>query len=232
MLLRHTLACISAEGDTAAWLRQGELEAQTVACAPYAAAQFKQALQRVRALTVHPVDQVLPDVQRLCAAAGVAVVVVPALSKSRAGGATLWLSPTKAMLLLSLRYRTDDHFWFSFFHEAGHILLHGKRDVFLDAGDTVLEQENGAAPAAAAAKKAAKEKAADAFAAELLIPQAALRGFVQAQRPHISKESIRTFAVQQGIAPGIIVGRLQHEQHLPYTHCNELKEMVTLSSDR
>ncbi len=216
---RHTQAFTSEPGAVVAWLRKGQLEAQAIACAPYDAQAFRRVLQQVRALTLEPTHKILDDVRRLCATAGVAVVVVPSLTKCRASGATAWLAPTKAMLLLCLRYRTDDQFWFSFFHEAGHILLHGKREVFLDEEVGIAGKDEDDATSS-------KEQEADAFAAELLVPARALRKFAQAHHPYFSKENIRAFARQQGIAPGIVVGRLQHKNYLPYSHCNDLKAAV------
>jgi Zn-dependent peptidase ImmA (M78 family) len=190
--------------------------------------EFKRALRQVRALTVKPANLIFSDVRELCAAAGVAVVVVPALTKSRASGATMWLNPDKAMLLLSLRYGKDDQFWFSFFHEAGHIVLHGKRDVFLDDepfGDDAQEDRLGTAAAA----DALAEHEANAFAGDMLIPRQDLLRFALAQKPYFSKEQIRAFAGKQGVAPGIVVGQLQHKGHLPYSHCNELKAAIDWS---
>ena len=57
--------------------------------------------------------------------------------------------------MLSLRYKTNDQLWFSLFHEAGHILRHGKKKIF-------LEFNHGGAQA--------EEAEADRFAANLLIP--------------------------------------------------------------
>jgi Zn-dependent peptidase ImmA (M78 family) len=225
---RHTTTFKSDVGALAAWLRKGQLEAQTISCAPYHVGEFKRALRQVRALTVKPANLIFSDVRELCAAAGVAVVVVPALTKSRASGATMWLNPDKAMLLLSLRYGKDDQFWFSFFHEAGHIVLHGKRDVFLDDepfGDDAQEDRLGTAAAA----DALAEHEANAFAGDMLIPRQDLLRFALAQKPYFSKEQIRAFAGKQGVAPGIVVGQLQHKGHLPYSHCNELKAAIDWS---
>ena len=188
---RHTRSFTSDVGALAAWLRKGQLEAQAISSAPYDAGEFKRALRQVRALTVQPPNQILPAVREACAAAGVAVVVVPALARSRASGATMWLTPSKAMLLLSLRYGKDDQFWFSFFHEAGHIVLHGKRDVFLDDGD------EGGEDLAPAAGHATKEQEADAYAADLLVPRQALRRFALAYKPYYSKEKICAFAASR-----------------------------------
>ena len=136
-----------------------------------------------------------------------AVAFVPELPKMRTSGATWWLSPTKAVILLSLRYKSDDHLWFSFFHEAGHILLHGKKDVFIEDNHS-----------------SDKENEANRFASEFLIPTHRLSTFVASTR--LSKEAVRAFAAELGIAPGIVVGRLQHDSLLPVTHCNELKNRL------
>jgi addiction module HigA family antidote len=214
---RQSLAYVSDGGSVAAWLRKGEIEAQALDCSSYDAFRFKQVLQQVRSHTTSAPKTFLPVVQEACANAGVAFVVVPSLSQCRASGATSWLIPGKAMLLLSLRYRTDDQFWFSFFHEAGHIVLHGKRDAFLDGGETPAEGADG--------DRMRKEQEADAFAADLLIASSAWTQFVAAHSRY-SKDAICAFAEAQGVAPGIVVGRLQHEQRLPYTHCNDLKKTL------
>jgi HTH-type transcriptional regulator/antitoxin HigA len=69
------------------------------------------------------------------------VVIVKELPGCSVNGATFWLNPEKAVIQLSLRYRSDDHLWFNFFHEAGHIVLHGKRETFLEYGHNPLDKE-------------------------------------------------------------------------------------------
>lgn len=192
-----------------AWLRKGEIEAQKIHCQPFAAETFQQVLiDQVRPLTLQPPQIFQPELESLCSQVGVAVVFVPQLPKARVSGATRWLTPTKALIQLSLRYKTDDHLWFTIFHEAGHILLHGKREVFLEDG----EMDN------------TKEQEANEFARDSLIPAAKLNQFLKQSKPSPrSKEGIQAFAAEIGIAPGIVVGRLQHDGHLPYKNCNGLK---------
>ena len=89
----------------AAWLRRGELEAQRLPCErSHAAPRFRARLAEVRQLTQQPPEVFQVEIVRLCATAGVAVVFVPELPKVRASGATRWLTPTKALIQLSLRY--------------------------------------------------------------------------------------------------------------------------------
>ena len=120
------------------------------------------------------------------------------------------MTPNKALIQLNLRYKTDDQLWFTFFHEAGHIIRHGKRDVFIDIE---VSKPNDA-----------REEEASNFAANLLIPPVKYVDFIR--RDDRSKASIRRFASEIGIAPGIVVGRLQHDGILPYSHCNDLKNWL------
>jgi HTH-type transcriptional regulator / antitoxin HigA len=207
---RKSAALKSNFGAIAAWLRQGELEAREIACAPYKADAFRDALISVRALTVEPVDVFQRELVNVCAHAGVAVVFVPELPNTGISGATQWLTATKALVQLSLRYKTDDQLWFTFFHEAGHILLHGKREVFLEIDDKDREHE---------------EQEADTFASDTLIHPTEWQQFM-AQRSYRSKAGIEDFAGKVGIAPGIVVGRLQHDKLLPHHHCNNLKRRL------
>ena len=189
----------------ASWLRMGELIAQKTKCKPYDATKFKKALHEIRKLTTQPPEVFQPEVIRLCAESGVAVAFVPEIPKIRTSGATWWLNPGKAVIQLSLRYKRDDQLWFGFFHEASHILLHGKKEVFIED-----DSQNS------------KEDEANSFAADILIPPKEYRQFIQSGR--CKKTAIQKFASELGIAPGIVVGRLQHDDKLYYSNCNDLKK--------
>jgi Zn-dependent peptidase ImmA (M78 family) len=208
---RKSQAFQSDPGAIAAWLRRGEIEASEIVCAYYNANKFKDTLQKIRTLTLEPPEIFQPKVVQLCAEAGVAVVFLPELPKMRTSGATHWLNADKALIQLSLRYKTDDHLWFTFFHEAGHILLHGKRDFFLEGTGVVSVEDQE------------KENEANKFSADILIPPGDLKRFL-ASISKISQVNIIQFANEIGIAPGIVVGRLQHDGLLPPSHCNDLKQ--------
>ena len=128
---------------------------------------------------------------------------MPEVPGTRASGAAHWLSPAKALIQLSLRHKTDDHLWFSYFHEAGHILLHSKKQTFITA-----EHHSDTA-----------EDEANEFAASWLIPK---RFEAQLLRLR-GLDEIRTLADDLGIAPGIVVGRLQKEGVLDWSQGNRLK---------
>ena len=194
-------------GALASWLRNGELEAQKIDCKPFNGNQFRSTLSQIRALTNQPPETFQPETVRLCAESGVAVTFVPELPQTKVNGATWWLNPQKAVIQLSLRYKSDDQLWFSFFHEAGHILLHGKKEIFIEDD-----------------KQDIQEHEANNFAADILIPTTKFQQITKLER--ISKVAIKNFASEIGIAPGIVVGRLQHDGNLPPSHCNDLKRRL------
>jgi HTH-type transcriptional regulator/antitoxin HigA len=192
----------------AAWLRLGELGALEVACQPYQASQLRSLLPRLRALTSEPPEVFEPAMRALCAEVGVAVVFIKEIRGARVSGAMRWLSPTKALVQLSLRYRTDDQLWFTFFHELAHVLLHGKKDVWIEDGS----------------REDPREEEANRFAAELLIP----RQYEHRLKNLRTLQDVRVFAQELGVAPGIVIGRLQREGIFRYGVGEQLKRRLEL----
>ena len=143
---RHSPSSRSDESSLATWLRLAEIDADGQKCAEYSDSGFKQALKRVRQLTTAPVIPALRETQVLCNNAGVALSLVKPLPRMRLSGAAWWLSPRRPIIAMSDRHKSDDHLWFSLFHEAAHLLLHSKRNVFVDGayggGDGIEEEAN------------------------------------------------------------------------------------------
>ena len=203
---RHSPSFKSDKAALATWLRLGEREAEGQECADYNAGKFKRALREIRGLTQVPIDEALERACQISNQAGVALTAVKLLPRTALSGAAWWLSPRKAVIQLSARHRSDDHLWFSFFHEAAHILLHSKKTVFVDGTND---------------KATALEAEADTWASNTLVPRDEWERFVATAPP--SQSAVLAFAEEQGIAPGIVVGMLQHAGHLPWTHLNGLK---------
>lgn len=196
----------SKAGPLSAWLRRGEIEASALACAEWDALRFQSCLRDIRVLTnAKNPSYFIPRLRALCAASGVAVVFVRAPTGCRASGATRFMSNRKAMIVLSFRYLSDDHFWFSFFHEAGHLLLHGEQSTFIEG------EPDG---------RSDKEAEANEFSAGVLIPHE--RRDELLNLPPRKKDIIR-FSVAIGIAPGIVVGQLQHNNVIRQDQLNALK---------
>lgn len=188
-----------------AWLRQGERIAAQTDCAPFDKTAFKHVLIELRTLTneAEP-KKFVPTMVQACAGAGVAVVFAPTPNGCPISGATRWLSPTKALLMLSLRHKTNDHLWFAFFHEAGHLLLHGKKMVFLELND--LDDEH--------------ELEANQFARDWLIAPGMANQLAEIKP---SYAAVIAFAEEIGVAPAIVVGRMQREKYIDWSQLNKVK---------
>jgi plasmid maintenance system antidote protein VapI len=192
-------------GYVAAWLRLGEIQAEAIATGPFDAARFKTVLIDARKLTLVSTKDAMRQLAATCASVGVAVVLTKEIPGASVSGAVRWLNKDKALIQLSLKYKTHDQLWFTFFHEAGHIFLHGKRQVFVEYGFSSATDD---------------EREANTFAQDLLIPTAD-------QLPYLrTGAQIRAFAESIGIAPGIVVGRLQHDDPSLMSAFNDLKRKL------
>ena len=211
---RHSQAFESHRPALATWLRLGERLAEQQDCVEYKATQFKKSLRQIRNLTRCDIGQALGDAKRLCTQCGVALVLVPPLPKTALSGAAYWLPSGRPVIQLSGRHKSDDQLWFSFFHEAAHLLLHRKKSVFVDAKQKMTVVSH-------AQIQNDIEAEANRWAKNALIPEKAWSDFVNSFDR--SEKAVRIFADQQGIAPGLVVGMLQHEGRLPWTHLNKLK---------
>jgi len=187
----------------ATWLRAGAVMANEIECEKYSKDILLAKLAEIRSFTLDDEPRnFFPKLKRILQQCGIALIVIPHFKKTHTTGATFWESKDKAVIMMSLRGSWADIFWFSLFHELGHILLHDKRITFL---------ENGAADPAL--KK--QEDDADNFSQKTLIPIKEFQEFKQKRDFSIS--SIQSFANSIGIAPGVVTGRLHHEKCLPYT---------------
>ena len=203
---RHSPAFESDKCALATWLRLAELSAIEQPCADYREPAFRRALAQVRTLTRDSAPESLRKAQRLCNDAGVALSQVKPLAKTRLSGAAWWLSPGRPVIALSASHKTDDHLWFSFFHEAAHILLHSRRSIFVDGTNSTEDEV---------------EVEADGWAADFLVPRKEWQRLVV--DGVFTAVKILQFAKEQGIAPGILVGRLQHHKLLPWHRLNNVK---------
>ena len=209
---RKSQARMASPEALAAWLRKGEIEAANVETKPFNTSALRAAIPKIRAMTQWTPAKFQQPLCDLCADCGVALVFVPHLPKTHANGAVRWLDKDTVLAQLSVLHRYDDIFWFSLFHELAHPLLHGKREVF-------VERPNG--------RKTEKEREADQFAADALIPPDAFER-LQVLRPY-SRDQVKAFARRIGVATSIVVGRLHHEGLLPHTHLNDLRDKFTIT---
>jgi HTH-type transcriptional regulator/antitoxin HigA len=207
---RKSEAHQTALGSIAAWLRIGELEMQKLQLPAYDKDIFKTVLEEIKELVVKQPGNFAKQLQQQCAKAGVAVVYTMCLPKAPVSGATRWFR-SNPMIQLTDRHKTNDHFWFTFFHEAGHVLLHGKKEVF-------FEEFEGYKP------DNEKEEEANRFAAKQLLSDK----FEDELPFKITDLDAVEIAARYNTHPAIVIGRLQHKKLLKYTFGNEHKVKVDL----
>ena len=196
-----------------AWLRKGELQAKELTTNNYSDKVFKEALPEIKSVMAKHPSNFFQKLQGICLEAGVKVVHTPCLPKAPICGSTRWLNDTP-LIQLSGRYKRNDSFWFTFFHEAGHILLHGKKDVFLEN----IEYSD---------KDKQKEKEADEFAIKWTLTKEEQSEILL--RFNISEDDVIEFAKKFNTHPAIIIGRLQHDKLFPYSLGRKFFKPVDLS---
>ncbi|RQP12966.1 MAG: ImmA/IrrE family metallo-endopeptidase [Microbacteriaceae bacterium] len=174
----------------ATWLAIAENQADELGEAPrFNRDGLQQRLSDLRALTAHedPVVAVEIAVERL-RDVGVILCFVPAVPGLGIHGATRWIDG-RPLIQLSLLWKTDDQLWFTLFHELGHVLLHGDKELYVNGEHTTAEDE------------------ANTWASDLLIPPA-----IAAELPRgRNTAAVRAIAERLGIAPSIVLGRIQRE---------------------
>lgn len=201
----------------ASWIRIGELKAEAMQLAAYDKEAFRSALPQIRDLTrvVDPADW-LPRLEEICAKVGVAVVVEKEIKGARVNGIVRWLPSGNPLIMLSVRHGWADIFWFTFFHEAGHLIVHDrKRLTFVDSPSSRSSPGGGADATA----NRVIEQEADDFASRTLLSRE-LDPLINSARTRTDAQRI---ADEAGVHSGIVVGRMQHDRLVHFSQLNELR---------
>ncbi len=190
----------------ASWIQAGRIEAETIETEPFDKAKLKKTLAAIKeSMLLESINETLSVCKALLASCGVAFVLMPHFKNTGAQGATFWMNnKSKAVLMMSLRGKNSDRFWFSFFHEIGHILLHNKREMFIENGYDTPELRQ-------------QEEEANRFARDFLIPKRSFEAFVK-NGEYKSRESVSAFAKSLNIKTSIVAGRLMYEKLIAFTH--------------
>ena len=184
----------------AAWLRCGELESRKEKPAQFSVTGLKQSLEKLRHITVKPAEEFSVEARELLRKCGVSLVYVAHFPGTGVSGAVRWVGDNP-VIQLSLLGAYADIFWFNLFHELGHLLLHSKKEKFIEFDNPALSTVQQ------------KEQEANSFARDALIPGDAYSRFLQ--QGNLSRVSVAKFAHSVGIDPGVVEGRLCHERVSP-----------------
>lgn len=201
-----------------AWLRQGELQAHATEVPAYDSKRLKENIPAMRKLMVEQPSDFFAQLQQLCREAGVILLFTPKLPKVPLSGSTRWINDTP-LIQLTARYNQNDRFWFTFFHELGHILLHGKKYISLENIDF-----------AAADKQ--KEQEAHDFAVKHTFSKEQEEKLLNEHPESITPKDIVRYAKEFDTHPALIIGRLQYLELIPYSVGREFFVPINLSNEQ
>ncbi len=191
----------------AVWLRHGEIEMQGQSLGEFNKDSVEDLMISLRKSTLKNIEEGSKEAIELCSRCGIALVFTPEFKSFPVSGVTRW-NENHPLVQVSLRFKTDDHFWYSIFHELGHVFLH-KREMFIEMTNRTEDS---------------LENEADRFAENYLIPQDCYEKFVL--KGVFDSFSVARFAEQIGIAKGIVVGRLQHDKKIEMNKLYYLKNKL------
>ncbi|ARU28670.1 ImmA/IrrE family metallo-endopeptidase [Cellvibrio sp. PSBB006] len=191
----------------ASWLRQGEIQVSSHHCLPWDKDKLIETIPNLRSLTKDPNPvSFIPKLRALLADCGVLLAIVRSPRHCPASGAAYWLGRNKPLIIMSFKYLTDDHFWFTFFHEIGHLVLHPNYSLILETSEATLSDI---------------EDEANKFSENILIPTEYERELQKLNSTDL--RGILKLARKIGVSNGIVVGQLQHKSIIPKSALRKLK---------
>jgi len=204
--------------SVAGWLRYGEKQFDELSLKdPFNISKFKQSLEAIKGLTNMPISKASRELVRICAEAGVVVVFTPYFTKTHINGSTRWIVPSRPLIQLSERNKRSDALWFTFFHEAAHIILHSKKQSYIN-WDSVEEETN-----------LLEERAADEYAKNFMIPLAKYEAFLSSNS--FNFQDIIMFSRSLNIGSDIVAGRLAYENKIGWPVANQFFKRIKLEKD-
>jgi len=182
-------------------LRHGEVAAAKIESNSYSEAGLRALLPDIKLLMTNQPEDFFAKLRSICLKAGVKVIYTPCLLHAPISGATRWINDNP-VIQISGRYKRNDSFWFTFFHEVGHILLHGKKDVFLENVENCEVSPD-------------KEQEANNFAVKWTFSFAEEKQLLA--KGILTEPDIMEYANQINTHPAMIIGRLQHKKLIHYS---------------
>ncbi len=204
---RKTGTGVKSDYALIAWAQKAKLEARSIPTSAINIDKLKTLFPAIRKMTSENPSKFCPVLCKELADCGIALVFLPHIGGSFLHGATFY-DGSKIVVGMTVRGKDADRFWFSLFHEFGHIVYGHMANQ-----DGTTEED---------------ERNADSFARNALIPDEAFQQFVLEER--FDKLSIIEFAKMIGIDAGIVVGRLQKERYIPFSWHGDLKTKYELTA--
>lgn len=212
-LFRKSMKVTTNDFALAAWMKICEIETDAITVrSGLDIDKLKSKLGEIKSLNTLDPNVIVENLERIFAECGVAFAVVKNIKGAPVQGFIRKIN-NKVRLCVTLRNKYADIFWFTLFHEIGH-LLDTQNEFFVDFHS--VDRGVGA------------EKIADDFATQQLIDKAAYIQFVR--DGDFTRLSVQRFANDNGLLPGILVGRLQHDGYLNNSQLNNMRVQYVWAS--
>lgn len=207
---RTSLTFASDGMATLVWLRAGEAQLASLPNARFDRDEFERILPSLKRLSAfkRPAT-ILQRLREACAVVGVSITTARAPEGCRASGASWFDANGRPVIHLSFRHLSEDHFWFTFFHEAAHIILHGQTHIDSDGVEVMGEDTEK------------QEDEANAYAQEILLPDDIRQDLLS--RQVLSAKAIVQAAKVAKVTAGVIVGQLEKAEAIKHGKFSFLK---------
>ena len=201
--LRHT----TESEAISVWLRLGELDADSISLSAFDKKKLKSSIPDMQDISFRMDSIWMNELHDVCASCGVALSYTPCISKAPIYGAARWIKNNSVPLIqVTDRGKDMNKFWFSFYHELGHIILHGKKDIFIDGlTEDELKQDEE------------KETEADVFAAKTLLNGNYRRKLESMLKSQVTTSYIKKLSQKWHVHPSILVSQLQRLEKIGYS---------------
>lgn len=215
---RTSLAFASDGMATLVWLRAGEAQVPPRPNACFDRDEFERILPSLKRVSAfkHPAT-ILQRLREACGRVGVTITTARAPDGCRASGASWFDAEGRPVIHLSFRHLSEDHFWFTFFHEAAHVILHGQNHI------------DGEGVAAMNSDTEAQESEANAYAQDLLLPDEIRHDLVRRQT--LSAKTVIQAARAARVTAGVVVGQLEKAGVLQHGKLSYLKHRYRWSAN-
>ena len=203
-----------------AWLRLCDLVNATCEIEqPLDIEKLKDRIPAIKKLMFEHINNIQLRLRELFAECGIKFLMIKHFRGAPVQGVIKKSEEGSLSLIMTNRHKFADIFWFTLFHETGHIINGDIANQLIDF--ECVENE--------------AEREADQFASNVLIEQEKYEQFVK--QGDFSLSQINRFSAKEGIPNYILIGRLQKDGYLEYHHYSTEKmkydsEMLTFPSPK
>lgn len=178
-----------------AWQRICELYADNIKVEEsYDVNKLKKVIPDIKKAMFLEVNDMINELQKIFCSVGIAFQVVKHFSGAPVQG-FIKKKNDKAILCMTIRQSFADIFWFTLFHEIGHLINDNVTNQYIDYTFTDSEDE----------------RKADEFARKTLINEVQYSNFIE--QDNINEKAIEEFAKSQNVRDFVIVGRLEKDKN-------------------